>query len=85
MREGLWSGDSEPVAQGGDPLDMDRPSTRCGHVLLAPGGRSEKVAHFVVGPAEAGGAGVGLKTSHWLVAPFYFPMILFDIPSTVPL
>jgi hypothetical protein len=48
---------------------MDRPSTRCGHVLLAPGGWSEEVAHLVVGPAEAGGAGVGLEASHRLVAP----------------
>ena len=52
MREGLWSGDSEPVAQGGDPLDMDRPSPGRGHVLLAPSGRSEEVAHLVMSPGQ---------------------------------
>src|ERR687889_2476048 len=31
---------------------MDRPLTGRGHVLLAPGGRSEEVAHFVVGQAD---------------------------------
>jgi hypothetical protein len=79
------SGDGEHIAQGGDPLDMDRPSPRCGHVLLAPGGWSEEVAHLVMSPAEAGGAGVRLEASHRLVTPFYSPVILFDIPSTVPL
>jgi hypothetical protein len=58
---------------------MDRPSTRCGHVLLAPSGRPEEVAHFVMSPAEAGGAGVGLETPHRLVAPFYSPVILFQM------
>jgi len=43
------SGDGEHIAEGGDSLDMDRPSPGCGHVLLAPGGRSEEVAHLVVG------------------------------------
>jgi hypothetical protein len=65
------SGDGEHIAEGGDPLDIDRPSPGRGHVLLAPGGRSEEVAHFVVGPAEAGSAGMGLKTSHRPEAPFY--------------
>jgi hypothetical protein len=73
------SGDGEHIAQGGDSLDMDRPSTRRRHMLLAPGGRSEEVAHFVVGSAEAGGAGVGLETSHRAVAPFYSPVILFQM------
>ena len=58
---------------------MDRPSTGRWHVLLAPGGRSEEVAHFVVGQAEAGGAGVGLKTPHWTEAPFYPSVILFQM------
>ena len=65
------SGDGDHIAEGGDPLDIDRPSTGRGHVLLAPGGRSEEVAHFVVGQAEAGSAGMGLKTSHRPEAPFY--------------
>src|SRR3954470_6509262 len=73
------SGEGEPIAQGGDPLDMDRPSPGCGHVLLAPGGWSEEVAHFIVGPAEAGGAGMSLKASHRLVTPFYSPVILFQM------
>src|SRR3954469_1827035 len=73
------SGDGEHIAEGCDPLDIDRPSTRRGHVLLAPGSRSEEVAHFVVGPAEAGGAGVGLEAPHWAVAPFYSPVILFQM------
>jgi hypothetical protein len=73
------SGDGEHIAEGGDPLDMDRPSTRYGHVLLAPGGRSEEVAHLVMSPAEAGGAGVGLEASHRLIAPFYSPVILFQM------
>ena len=55
------SGDGEHIAQGGDPLDIDCPSPGCGHVLLASGGRSEEVAHLVMSPAEAGGAGVGLE------------------------
>ena len=83
------SGDGEHIAEGATytllPLDMDRPSTGRGYVLLAPGGRSEEIAHFVVGPAEAGGAGVRLEASHRLVAPFYRSVILLDIPSTVPL
>jgi hypothetical protein len=54
-----WSGDGEPIAPGGDPLDMDRPSTGRGHRLLAPGGRSEEVTHLVMGPAQAGGAASG--------------------------
>src|SRR4051794_8015235 len=54
---------------GGDSLDIDRPSPGRGHVLLAPGGWSEKVAHFVVGEAEASGAGVGLEAPHRPVAP----------------
>jgi len=58
---------------------MDRPSPGRGHVLLAPGGWSEKVAHFVVGSAEAGSAGVGLETPHRPVAPFYSPVILFQM------
>ena len=73
------SGDGEHIAQGGDPLDIDRPSTRCGHVLLAPGGWSEEVAHFVVGQAEAGGAGVSLEAPHRPEAPFYSPVILFQM------
>jgi hypothetical protein len=74
-----WSGNGEHIAEGCDPLDMDRPSPGRGHVLLAPGGRSEEVAHFVVGPAEAGGAGVSLEASHRLVTPFYSPVILFQM------
>jgi hypothetical protein len=73
------SGDGEHIAQGGDPLDIDCPSPGCGHVLLAPGGRSEEVAHLVVSPAEAGGAGVSLEASHRLVTPFYSPVILFQM------
>jgi hypothetical protein len=46
-------------------------------VLLAPGGRSEEVAHFVVGQAEPGSAGVGLETPQ--EAPFYPSMILFQM------
>jgi hypothetical protein len=64
------SGDSEHIAEGGDSLDMDRPSPGRRHVLLAPGGRSEEVAHFVMGPTEAEGTGMGLEASHRLVAPF---------------
>ena len=37
LREGLWSGDSEPVAQGGDPLDMDRPSSGTGSLCRVAG------------------------------------------------
>jgi len=37
-------------------------------VLLAPGGRPEEIAHLVMSPAEAGGAGVRLEASHRLVA-----------------
>jgi hypothetical protein len=48
-------------------------------VLLAPGGWSEEVAHLVVGPAEAGGAGVSLEASHRPEAPFYAPVILFQM------
>src|SRR5690242_18363814 len=58
---------------------MDRPSPSRGHVLLAPEGRSEEVAHFVVGPAEAGGAGVDLETPHRPEAPFYPSVILFQM------
>jgi hypothetical protein len=58
---------------------MDRPSTGCGHVLLTPGGWSEEVAHFVVGLAEAEGAGMGLEASHRLVAPFYRSVILLEM------
>jgi hypothetical protein len=46
-----WSGDSEHIAEGGDSLDIDRPSPGRGHVLLAPGGRLEEVSDFVVGQA----------------------------------
>jgi hypothetical protein len=74
-----WSGDGEHIAEGGDSLDMDRPSTRRGHVLLAPGGWSEKVAHLVMGPAEAGSAEVVLEAPHRPVAPFYSSMILFQM------
>jgi hypothetical protein len=63
------SGNGEHIAQGGDSLDMDRPSPGRGHVLLAPGGRSEEIANLIMGPAEAGGAGVGLKVPQ--VVPFY--------------
>src|SRR5687767_6337045 len=42
------SGDGEHIAEGGDPLDMDRPSPGRGHRLLAPGCRSEEVAHLVM-------------------------------------
>jgi hypothetical protein len=73
------SGDGEHIAEGGDSLDMDRPSTDRRHVLLASGGRSEKVAHLVMGQAEAGGAGVGLKAPHRSVAPFYLSVILFQM------
>ena len=73
------SGDGEHIAEGGDPLDIDRPSPSRGHVLLAPGGWSEEIAHLVVGPAEAGGAGVSLEASHRLVAPFYRPVILLQM------
>src|SRR3954453_18064522 len=73
------SGDGEHIAEGGDPLDIDRPSPGCGHVLLAPGGWSEEVAPLIVGPAEAGGAGMSLKASHRLVTPFYPPVILFQM------
>jgi hypothetical protein len=73
------SGDGEHIAEGCDPLDMDRPSPGCRHVLLAPGGWSEEVAHLVMSPAEAGGAGVRLEASHRLVAPFYSPVILFQM------
>jgi hypothetical protein len=48
-------------------------------MLLAPGGRSEEVADLVMGPAEAEGAGVGLETPHWTVAPLYSPVILFQM------
>jgi hypothetical protein len=58
---------------------MDRPSTGRGHGLLAPGGRPEEVAHLVMSPAEAGSAGVGLETPHWTEAPFYSPVILFQM------
>jgi hypothetical protein len=37
-----------------------------------------------VGPAEAGGAGVGLEAPHRLVAPFYVPVILLDIGYFCP-
>ena len=72
----LWrvvshSGDGEHITECGDSLDMDRPPTRRGHVLLAPGGRAEEVAHFVMGPAEAGSAGVSLESPHRPVAPLY--------------
>jgi hypothetical protein len=73
------SGDGEPITQGGDSLDMDRPSPGRRHRLLAPGGRSEEIADLVMGPAEAGGAGVGLEASHRPVAPFYAPVILFQM------
>jgi hypothetical protein len=73
------SGDGEHIAEGGYSLDMDRPSTGRRHVLLAPGGRSEKVAHFVVGQAEAERAGVDLEASHRLVAPFYRSVILLQM------
>ena len=73
------SGDGEHIAEGGDPLDIDRPSPGRRHVLLAPGGRSEEVAHLVVGPAEAGGAGVSLEASHRLVASFYRSVILLQM------
>jgi hypothetical protein len=58
---------------------MDRPSPGRRHVLLASGGRPEKVAHLVMGPAEAGGAGMGLKAPHRSVAPFYSSVILFEM------
>ena len=58
---------------------MDRPSPGRGHVLLAPGGWSEEVAHLVVGQAEAEGAGVGLEASHRPVAPFYRSVILLQM------
>src|SRR3954453_5774430 len=73
------SGDGEHIAEGGDPLDIDRPSPGRGHVLLAPGGRPEEVAHLVMSPAEGEGAGVGLEASHRLVAPFYAPVILLQV------
>jgi len=73
------SGDGEHIAEGGDSLDMDRPSPGRGHVLLAPGGRSEEVAHLVMSPAEAGGAGVRLEASHRPEAPFYPSVILFQM------
>ena len=73
------SGNGEHIAEGCNPLDIDRPSTGRGHVLLASGGRPEEVAHLVMSPAEAGGAGVGLETPHRPVAPFYSPVILFQM------
>jgi hypothetical protein len=73
------SGDGEHIAEGGDSLDIDRPSTGRGHVFLAPGGRSEEVAHFVVSQAETGSAEVGLKAPHRAVAPFYSSMILLEM------
>ena len=73
------SGDGEHIAESCDPLDIDHPSTSRGHVLLAPGGRSEEVAHLVVGQAEAEGAGVGLETPHRAIAPFYAPVILLEM------
>jgi hypothetical protein len=73
------SGDGEHIAEGCEPLDMDRPSPGRGHVFLAPGGRSEEVAHLVMGPAETGGAEVGLEPPHRPVAPFYSSVILFEM------
>lgn len=73
------SGDGKHIAEGGDPLDIDRSSLGRGHVLLAPGGWSEEVAHLVVGSAEAEGAGVDLKALHRPVAPFYRSMILLQM------
>src|SRR5690242_1202542 len=58
---------------------MDHPSAGRGHVLLAPGGRAEEVADLVVGPAEAGGAGVGLEPPHRPVAPFHPSVILLEM------
>jgi hypothetical protein len=73
------SGDGEHIAEGGDPLDMDRPSPGRGYVLPAPGGRSEEVADFVVGQAEAESAGVSLEAPHRLVASFYRSVILLEM------
>jgi hypothetical protein len=39
------------IAEGGYSPDMDRPSTGLRHVLLAPSGWSEEVAHLIVGQA----------------------------------
>jgi len=41
----------EHIAEGGYSPDMDRPSTGLRHVLLAPSGWSEEVAHLIVGQA----------------------------------
>ena len=79
------SGDSEHIAEGGKSLDMDRPSPGRGHVLPAPGGRAQEVADLVEGPAEAMSRIEILEAAHRAVASFYAPVILFDIPSTVPL
>jgi len=43
------SGDGEHSAERGDSLDMDRPSTGRGHMLLALGSQVEEIAHLVVG------------------------------------
>jgi hypothetical protein len=48
-------------------------------MLLTPGGRAEEIANLVVGQAEAEGAGVGLETPHQPIAPFYSPVILFQM------
>jgi hypothetical protein len=54
-------------------------------VLVDVGSRSQKVANLVEGAAEALSRIEILEAPHRAVAPFYPSVILFDIPSTVPL
>ena len=58
---------------------MDGPPARRWDMLLAPGWRPQKVAHLVIGPAEAVGAVGVLKAARWPRAAFHAPVILFQV------
>ena len=79
----LFGPDGDQVPQRGHALDVDVPPTGERNLLVDVAGRAQEVADLVEGPAEALSRIEILEAAQ--VASFDAPVILFDIPSTVPL
>src|SRR3954447_4321056 len=55
-----------------------------GNVLVVAGARTEKVAHFIVTPAEPGGRSGAFEAPHGSIAAFDAPMILLQPIVQIP-
>src|SRR3954470_16411037 len=72
------SGGGDQVPQRSHALHVDGPATSERDVLVDVGSRSQAVADLIKGSAEALSRIEVLEASHWPVASFYAPVILFD-------